>query len=317
MRSANARLRLADAPPAVARRRQDPTLWVGVLLIVALAGGLGLLFTMTDAALFRDRYIVTSRVPDAAGIRKGDPVQVRGVNVGRILGFQLDPEGVTLRLEIEGEYSLPADSRVQLRPGGLLGGTVAEILPGTSSRTLAYGDQVTGISEETLSAATERLADGAGAVLGRAAALLSDTAIEDVQAGAAQIRGLLSSLSGAVAEQRGELAALTRSLRQSAEGLEQATTGPALARAIGELDRVAERAAAMAVSLDRSSRSLEVILGRIERGEGTLGRLANDDALYEEVRAAVGSIQAAGDEVTSLVTAIKKDPRRYVKISVF
>jgi hypothetical protein len=91
-------------------RTRDQALWVGLFIIVALGTTLGLLFTLTDAALFRGRYIVTTNVPDAGGIRRGDPVQMRGVSIGRVMGFAIDKQGVTLRLEIEGVYPLPEDS---------------------------------------------------------------------------------------------------------------------------------------------------------------------------------------------------------------
>ena len=39
-------------------------------------------------------------VPDAGGVRRGDPVQMRGVNIGRVVGFGMVPEGVEIRLEL-------------------------------------------------------------------------------------------------------------------------------------------------------------------------------------------------------------------------
>jgi len=55
-------------------------------VLAGLAAILVTLGVMTDAAMFRGRYIITTNVPNASGIRKGDPVQMHGVNIGRILG---------------------------------------------------------------------------------------------------------------------------------------------------------------------------------------------------------------------------------------
>lgn len=317
MRQSNAALRLAEVPPAPVRKRKEPTAWVGAFLILALVTGLGLLFTMTDAALFRGRYVVTTHVPDAAGIRKGDPVRLRGVNIGRVLGFELEPEGVAVRLEIEGEYELPSDSRVELRSGGLLGGTVAEVVPGTASETLGYGDALPGTSGETFGDATGKLVDGAEGVLGQARALLSDAAIDDVHGSAAELRSLLVKLSTAVVEQRSELETLMASLIRSAEGIERTASGPELVATAQRLERVAAQAQLVTASLDRSSRSLETVLARIERGEGTLGKLTTDAGLYDDLRGSAQSIRRTSDQVSSLVAAIEKDPRRYFKFSVF
>ena len=89
-------------PPPPPPRGKHREVWVGLFVIGGLIAIVTTLAVMTDAALFRGRYILTSTVPNASGIRKGDPVQMRGVNIGRILGFKIDGQGVEMRLEIEG-----------------------------------------------------------------------------------------------------------------------------------------------------------------------------------------------------------------------
>ena len=118
-------------PPARGRYREA---WVGLFVVAGLLAVLMTLALMTDAAMFRGRYIVITNVPNASGIRKGDPVQMRGVNVGRIIGFTIAQQGVDIRLEIEGEYPIPTDSRVELKASGLLGGMFADVIPGTRAR---------------------------------------------------------------------------------------------------------------------------------------------------------------------------------------
>jgi phospholipid/cholesterol/gamma-HCH transport system substrate-binding protein len=76
------------------------------------------LFTLTDVGALRNRYMVTTVVPDAAGIRRGDPVQMLGVNIGRVRGFDIGANGVAVQLELQREYPVPADSRVELVSSG-------------------------------------------------------------------------------------------------------------------------------------------------------------------------------------------------------
>lgn len=126
--------KLPVAPPRPGRHREA---WVGLFVVAGILATVVLLAVMTDAALFRGRYIVTTNVAQAGGIRKGDPVQMRGVNIGRVLGFSIGKENVDIRLEIEGEYGVPKDSKVELKSAGLLGGTVADVLPGSSAERAA------------------------------------------------------------------------------------------------------------------------------------------------------------------------------------
>ncbi len=306
---------LPQAPPS---RAVDHTVWVGLFLIVAVVSVLSALFALTDAAMFRGRYIVTTQVKDAGGIRRGDPVQMRGVNIGRVLRFQIGKNGsVAIQLEIEGEYGVPADSHVELKSSGLLGGMVAEVVPGVSDKRLRTGDALAGSSEEGMGAVATRIASQAETALGRVDTLLSKDMIDQVHGSSAELKQLLETLSAAVKEQRTEVAGLTASLRRSAQGLEKTATGPELDRIVKRLDTVAERADSVAASLDRSSKSMEGVLGRIERGEGTLGKLSKDELLYKNLSDAAATINQTSANTSRLVDDIRKNPRKYLKISVF
>ena len=73
-----------DALPLPPSRGQSREAMVGLFVILGVAAVLITLYTLTDAAMFRGRYFVRTLVPDAGGIRRGDPVQMRGVNIGRV-----------------------------------------------------------------------------------------------------------------------------------------------------------------------------------------------------------------------------------------
>jgi phospholipid/cholesterol/gamma-HCH transport system substrate-binding protein len=302
-------------PPQLRRRRRE--VWVGLFVLAGLAGILLVLSTMTDAAMFRGRYIVSTIVPDAGGIRKGDPVQMRGVNIGRILGFRITTDEVEVRLEIEGEYPVQKDSVVELKSSGLLGGLVADVIPGQSSEMARWGDLLEGRSGVGLFDKMDTLAGEADDVAARVKALLSEETVTDVQGTVSEARELLQRLSGTVSEQRGELKALTASLRRSAEGLEKVTTGDDLERTLQQVDAVTKRADDVLAGLDRSSQSLESILGRVDRGEGSLGKLTTDTQLYDNVASAAANLDKTATELQALLEDVRLKPKKYLKLSLF
>jgi phospholipid/cholesterol/gamma-HCH transport system substrate-binding protein len=305
------------APLSPARKGHRQELLAGALVLGGVLAILVALFTLTDASLFRGRYLLTTRVPDAGGIRKGDPVQMRGVNIGRVTGFSIERDGVEIRLELEGEFRVPADSRMELKSGGLLGGTVAEVVPGQSPQMLEDGGSLPGKSGMAALDGVEQLTDRAEEALSQVQAMVSPETARHVATSSAELERLLRGLSGAAVEQRRELAALTKSLRRSAAGVEGAVAGPELARAVKRLDALAARMDAVSASLERSSGSLEVVMGRIERGEGTLGRLSKDETLYLSLNAAATNVAKAGREVGALSEDLRLHPERYVKLSFF
>ena len=303
--------------PAPPPRATDQTVWVGLFLVLGLASTLAALLVLTDAAIFRGRYIVTTHVKNAGGIRRGDPVQMRGVNIGRVMGFHIQQDGVDVRLEIEGEYEVPDDSKVQLISAGLLGGLIAEVVPGQSQKVLHYGDRVAGTTAEQLSETTNRLTDKTDKVLAQIDALLAPETIDNVKGSTGELRKLLGELKGTVNDQRGELKTLVASLRKSAEGLERVATAPEVERAAKRLDALTERLDKTGATLDRSAASLESVMSRMDRGEGTLGKLSKDTELYDNLNRAALKLNDTLESTRKLADDLKANPKRYFKVSVF
>lgn len=298
-------------------RSKNREAWVGLFVILGVGSVLATLFTLTDASTFRGRYVITTVVPDAGGIRRGDPVQMRGVNIGRVQAFHISQEGVAVRLEVEGEYQIPEDSRVELKSFSLLSGLAAIVIPGSSSSYLRGGDLLPGSSEVGLMQTATTIADETEKALGRVQALLNEETVRDVQASSSRLKELLQQLSDVTGEQRRELKGLVGSLRASASQVEKATSGPELERSLKRIDELTQKAEATAASLERSSHSLESVLARVEQGEGTLGRLSTDDALYTNVNTAVQNLNGAASDLRELLQDVQKNPRRYVKFSLF
>jgi phospholipid/cholesterol/gamma-HCH transport system substrate-binding protein len=304
-------------PQAPAQRGRDRELWVGLFVIGGVAATLIVLFTMTNAALFRGRYIVTTVVKDAAGIRKGDPVLMRGVNIGRVLKFDIDKDQVALRLEIEGEYRVPKDSRVEIKSIGLLGGMAADVLPGQSSELIHGGQTLPGGVGPGVLDKVNELSGSADQALARVQALLSDTTVRNVEASSIELNGLLKELHSVTSEQRGELQKLTTSLRQTTESLQKATSGPELEQSVKRMDAITKQLDDASASFARSSRLAEAIMARIDRGEGALGKLSKDEALYTNANEAVMSLNKAAAEMAKLAEDVRQQPKKYLKFSVF
>jgi phospholipid/cholesterol/gamma-HCH transport system substrate-binding protein len=304
-------------PPAPRERGLDRELWVGVFVIMGVVSTLAVLLTMTNASLFRGRYLVTTIVPDAAGIRRGDPVLMRGVNIGRVRRFDISRQQVAVRLEIEGEYHIPKDSKVEIKSVGLLGGMAAEVVPGQSEEVLRGGESIPGGVGEGMFDKVNELSGSADKALARVQALLSETTVRNVETSSTELNNLLRELRSVTAQQRGELAKLTTSLRQTSESLQKATSGPELEQTVKRMDVITRQLDEVTASLTQSSRSAESVMSRLERGEGVLGKLSKDDALYTNANEAVMSLSKAASEMAKLTEDIRRQPKRYLNLSLF
>ncbi len=304
-------------PPAPEKRGFDREVMVGLFVIAGFAATTIALFTLTDAATFRGRYVVTTVLKDAAGIRKGDPVLMRGVNIGRVQRFDIDKDKVAIRLEVEGEYRIPKDSRVEIKGQGLLGSMVAEVVPGQSAELLRGGDTMPGGLGSGMFDKVNDLSASADKALGRMQALLSEATVKNIESGSTELDKLLKELRTVTAEQRGELKKLTTNLREVSESLQKATSGPELEQSVKRMDSITKQLDEVTASLGRSSRSAEGLLGRIDRGEGVLGKLSKDDALYVNTNEAMMSFTKAAQELAKLTEDLRRQPKRYLNLSLF
>jgi phospholipid/cholesterol/gamma-HCH transport system substrate-binding protein len=308
--SAESRVRDSDLAAVLPTRSANREVKVGAFVLAGIAAFLVLLFSLTDVGTFRGRYYATTVIPHAGGMRNGDPVQMRGVNIGRVSSFSMVPDGVAVRMEIYNRYEVSEDSRVVVRSAGLLGGMVVDVVPGSSSQRVERDGLIPGVVEEDIMSTATGLGTQAETVLDRVTTLLSEQTIGNVGSSAAELQTLIAELGALATAQRQELTLLTQSLRRSAEGVERTATGPELERSMANIEQLTARLDSTTQTLGTASASLEAVMGRLERGEGTLGRLTTDETLYDNLNGAAVSLQ-------ELVNDIRRDPRRYLNVSVF
>lgn len=305
----------ANLPKPV--RRSESAVWVGIFLIIGVGAVLGTLFAMTEPAMFRGRYIVTTKLGNAGGVRRGDSVQMRGVPIGRVLTLRMIPEGVAIRLEIEDEYVVPRDSRVELKSGGLMQGMVVDVVPGVSSERLRDGDLIQGSSGQALGDMTADLSKQVDATLKRVQDVLDEATVKNVHSSAADLAVTLRQLNQTVAEQRKDIHTLMASLNRSSASVEKLTSGPELERSVKRADDITARMSEITTTLERSSKSLDSLMTRLDQGEGSLGKLARDPALYDNLAEASRNVTQATTNMNKLTEEIRRNPKKYLKLSVF
>ena len=286
---------------------------LGIFVVLGLLSFVMLLFLLTDPATFRGRYVITTEVQNAGGIRNGDPIQMLGVNIGRISNFEMTDDGtVEIDLEIEGEWQIPEDSRTRMGGAGLFGGRTLEVVRGDAREYLDPGDRIPGEGDSSDPLAQfNELGGQAETVLERIEVLLDGETVESVQGSARNLETLLAELGTVVDAQQGRLDELTRSLARSAQGLEEAAAaGPDAARAVARADSLLVVLRGTSENLDAASSSLGTILARMESGEGTLGRLSVDSSLYD-------NLNEAAARMAALALDVQENPERYIRLSLF
>ncbi|MEO1671030.1 MAG: MlaD family protein [Cyanobacteria bacterium J06631_2] len=106
---------------------------VGLLIIAgALVFG-GLTLWIRGFALGKTSYQIIADFPDVNGIKVGDGVRYRGLQVGRVDDIQPSTNGVDVVLEIDStDLLIPQDATLLARSAGLIGDTYVDIVPQSS-----------------------------------------------------------------------------------------------------------------------------------------------------------------------------------------
>jgi len=279
-------------------RRFETETKVGMAIIIAfLVFLLGDMF-LRGVSIRRHRYVLKTKLRNVGGLMQGDRVTVMGMGVGRVGKMSLQGEEVIVPLRIESDLRLPFDSIVRLRSSSLFGRKEMAIEPGQSSEILKDGDYIAGVYESPLSALTstvgpvgEDLMD----VLARLKLVLSQETRVNIQGSLSDLKDFTQRL-----KEKGEtLDTLLVHLAQISSGLK----GEDIEATVGSLREATE-------NLAQVSSSLKEIAGRMEQGSGTLGKLSQDEALYE-------NLKSLSQNLDSLVKDIKENPKRYLKFSIF
>ena len=290
---------------------------VGVFVILGVAAVVFMLYLLTDPATFRGRYKVTTNVTDVMGLRKGDPIQMRGVPIGRVHDFSLEPgtEEVAITLEVEGKWPIPVGSAARLVSTGLMDPRTVEIVPGLGPGTIGEGAVLPGSVTKSLFDDTESLGEKGQKVLEQISAMLSDSTIQSVDEGTRHLENILEDVSDIMDSEGEEIKDLISSLSMAAEDLAGAAhTAPELTEGlletVGRADSLVGGLTETMKEFDATMNSLARILERIDRGEGTLGKLATNDELFYSLKEAVESARFLMDD-------LKENPSRYINISIF
>ena len=293
---------------------------VGIFLIIAAAISVGGLFWISGSPFRGPTMRVWGVVADAGQITPDSPVLLRGVEVGTVDDVGLRADQALIGMTISARTPLPADTRGAIRPSGFLGQQVVELTPGSSARTLVEGDTIPlGRATDIMSLASS-LGDDTATLFERLESLLSEPLVENVGAGSASFADAMRAFADLLDTERASIGGMLANVDTLSTRLSGLTGSEEIDRTLANLDTLSMRLAGASETFETSSRSLAEVTGRLEAGEGTLGKLLREDAVHDGMLEALETFRALNEEIALLVRDIRERPERYlsdVKISVF
>ncbi|MBI3998085.1 MAG: MCE family protein [Armatimonadetes bacterium] len=251
----------------------------GLITVLGIAAVLVAVFFLRGGVTFRERgYPIYVIVTNATGVTVGAPVQMAGIEIGRVQRLDLTAERkARITVLVRYDRSIPTGSRFAIATSGLLGDRFITITPGpTDAPPIPPNTTVIGADPFTV----EQLFDRVVAVARQAEDALANInrLIGDPQLGA--------GLSEAIRNAR----ETTVVMRQVAENVERTTR--TLDRTLaGEVPQIAGQLRDMAADLADAAREVRT-LARDVAGDGQTSR---------QIRDTVGALQRASQGMDKMV----------------
>jgi len=295
---------------------------LGMVIFAAVVVFVGGVIYLRGVDFQKREYTLTIFYNNVNGLQEGDPITIAGLSVGKVEEMKLIGSAIAVTVQIQNKVQFPIDSKAYIKSSSLMGGKLIAITPGLEPAMLHNGDTLTGSYEADLTELTSTLAPISSNVLGILQRV--NTTFDEKTRG--NIQAILADVNRSSAE-------LERIIHNEGERLDYAignfgVFSANLSRFAVSLDTIAlaqrnnvdtSMAAIREVTnnlqlasenLKSTTQSLDIVLHRIERGQGTIGKLVQEEKLYND-------IDSLASNLNLLVKDLRENPSKYVKVSVF
>lgn len=261
-------------------------------------------------------YVVYSNID---GLTISNPVTLNGFTVGRVNNIKIIPERnylIVVELDINDELQIGDSTLAVLANTDFLGGKSIDLHLGRNSKVYQNGDTLKGFKEKAL---TDVLGEKAMPILSNLDStviklnhLFGDEMGTSVKNTMHNFEISSHNLKLAIAENRSNISNITSNLSSLTGSLKE--TEKSVRPLIAKMNMLADslndlELKATVAKLNATMTNLNSITEKINKGDGSLGALVNDKALYNDLDKSVKDLDA-------LLLDLKQNPKKYVHFSL-
>lgn len=295
---------------------------VGALTIIAITILiLGYNF-MKGKSLFSKTLDVYAYYENINGLETGSKVIYKGLQIGQVEEIELEQGKIKTTFALQTDMDIPKNSEMKIVSTDIMGSMAVELILGKSSESIEDGDVLKGTFAKSL---TESLKTEVEPIKANLEDILvdSDSLInhlnetmeggtkKDVKDAITNIKVLTASLIGLSAKLNQTVESTNILIKNVAKHDQQ--IGKLLEntnKSVAKLPETIDEMKKTVKSTNASVLELKKTLEKLNSKEGSIGKLMNDDQLYDNMTLSASSLD-------SLLTDLKNHPGRYVHFSLF
>ena len=293
---------------------------IGLVVFFALFIGYMGFRIMKDEPIFSQVNVLYTKFDTVEGLIRGSNVYLNGFKIGTVREMQylVQEDSALITLNITEDIQLPKGSMAQLAAPDFLGSSTIRIIKSNSTESLEWGSYLKGIQKEgLLNTFTDRgtaISDSVAVTITllneklRALDFLNQQSSNNVGNALSNVKQTSDYLLEAVKSNTDELNDMIGSARRSLENIEDLSDSSktSIEQSIKNLEELSVEMSQLTRELSKTSITLNSVLEKIDRGEGSLGLLLNDQSLYV-------NMDSLSVNLNKLIKAIEEDPKRYLK----
>ncbi len=258
-------------------------------------------------------YPLYAKFTWGAGLKQGQPVLLSGVNVGYVDKVTIRQDGLLIvEFRIRKEYHVPLGTTATIQPNGFFGDQLIALTAlKPNPKSYQKGDTIlSGHPTPQLGDVLARVDTIAAHISVLTSALQKELVdaggLADIHKTIVAANKLVVELGRVADEQSAELSKTQAALRRVATAIDSAQ----IDSTVKSLSGAAASVKTLAADLRETTTKLNSTLAKLNDGNGSMGKLMNDPGVYNDVR---GLLQ----RIDSLTADFKKNPRKYIKLTIF
>jgi phospholipid/cholesterol/gamma-HCH transport system substrate-binding protein len=273
--------------------------------------------------IFSRQLSIYAEYDDVRGLVETNPVVVSGVKIGQVERIYFHPDGsgkIVIRMILDRQIKIPTNSVARLTGADFMGFREIDIILGDSPVFITTGDTLASLTSfSAIDEVTKQLMP----ITGQAENMLLQidsvlTAINQIftQETRDNITKSIANLNQTmhqVSRQTSRLDDIFSNVQSITNNLNE--NNEAISNILKNFSEISDTLAALELAktmkeVDQSLESFSAIMDKINNGEGSVGLLINDEELYR-------NLEASSKQLEKLLEDVRKNPGRYVNISVF
>ncbi|MBN8693765.1 MAG: MCE family protein [Bacteroidetes bacterium] len=308
---------------------------IGAVVICAIAAFIWGLNFLKGYDILSRKNVLYAVYPQIDGLIEANPLMVKGYKIGQVNQITLIKKDgeyqVLVKFLITEDVKIPKHSIAKAVSSDLLGSKAVEIIYSNETEFVQSGDTLLAASEEDLKTAVDKrltplqkkaegLLSSIDSVMVIVETVLNANTRDNLSKSFESIKKAITSLEQTcyklddlVATEKSKISSILSKLNSVAGMLEQNT---------GKIDNILTNFNNLSDSLakaqlkdaidnaDKTLKELNILVAQINAGQGTLGKLAKNDSLYN-------NLNKASEDLDKLMKDLRINPERYIHFSVF